>query len=169
MKNKFIALCTILICILFSVGCSNDEATDVSDFIEEVEDETQDHKPIENINKQEGDADVDLTILSSTMVFGEVFNIVISPEEYLGKTIKIRGEYYSYYDNETDNNHFFVVIADAAACCQQGLEFVLNEDYRYPEDYPEDGAEIEFTGVFDEYEEAGHTYYYLIVDEIAIL
>lgn len=181
MKSKIIILFTVLTLIFFTVGCSNDDANVEDDdnqignvnvgdnHIGEIETETQVRKPIENINKAEGDADVDLTILSSTMVFGEVFNMVTNPEEYLGKSIKIRGEYYSYYDSETDNTYFFVIIADALGCCQQGLEFTLNDDHTFPEDYPEDGKEVEFIGVFDKYEELGNTYYYLLVDEIIIL
>lgn len=173
MKNKVITLVTVLLLLLLNVGCSGDEDNNIENnenkFIIDVNNEIQPRKPIENINKGEGDADVDLTILSSTMVFGEVFNITVYPEEYMGKTIKIRGEYYSHYDDQTDNNYFFVIITDAAACCAEGLEFSLSDDYTYPEDYPEDGEQIEFVGVFDKYEELGNTYYYLLVDEISII
>ena len=51
-----------------------------------------------------------------------------------------------------------VFISDATACCSQGIEFVLTDDYTYPDDYPERGSEICVMGVFDLYEEGTYTY-----------
>ena len=45
--------------------------------------------------------DVDLTLLSSTMVFSEVSNILSNPPDYAGKTIKMRGIYNCYEDPNT--------------------------------------------------------------------
>ena len=39
----------------------------------------------------QGKVDVDLTALSSTMVYSEVFNMLNTPENYVGKTIKMTG------------------------------------------------------------------------------
>ena len=46
---------------------------------------------------------------------------------------------------------------DATACCAQGIEFVLTEDYVYPDDYPEVDEEICVVGVFDTYQEGDYT------------
>ena len=41
-----------------------------------------------------GKVDVDLTVLSSTMVYSEVYNMLYNdPAHYLGKTVKARGEF----------------------------------------------------------------------------
>jgi len=112
--------------------------------------------------------DVDLTTLSSTMIYAEVYNMMAAPEQYIGKTVKMRGQYTSSYYEETQQYYHFVVIADAAACCQQGMEFVWNGDHAYPGDYPADGTVIEVAGVFGSYEELGETYYHLTVDEITV-
>jgi hypothetical protein len=109
---------------------------------------------------------VDLTKLSSTMVYAEVYNIMSSPTDYEGKTIKAGGLYKAERYELAGPYYHFVVIADAAACCAQGLEFAWTGDHAYPKDYPKDGALIEVTGVFGRYEEKGHTYYHLVVDEI---
>ena len=50
------------------------------------------------------------------------------------------------------------IIQDATACCAQGIEFVLTEDYVYPDDYPEVDEEICVVGVFDTYQEGDYTY-----------
>lgn len=102
--------------------------------------------------------DLDLTTMSSTMVYSEVFNMVTTPENYIGKTVKMRGTYMYYYDEKPDHYYFFCLISDAMACCSQGIEFSLTMDYHYPEDYPKPDDEITVVGVFDSYEEEGNTY-----------
>ena len=37
--------------------------------------------------------DVDLTRLSSTMVYSEVYNMMYAPDDYIGKTIKMTGQF----------------------------------------------------------------------------
>ncbi len=106
----------------------------------------------------EGDVDIDLTVLSSTMVYSEVYNMMYTPEEYIGKTIKMEGQYSAYHDENTGNDYFACIIKDAMACCSQGVEFVLNDDYKYPDDYPTDGGDITVMGVFDTYMEGDNMY-----------
>ena len=102
--------------------------------------------------------DIDLTVLSATMVYSEVYNMLVTPENYIGKTVKMDGMYTHYYDEVTGNHYFSCIIADATACCSQGLEFVLTNDYTYPDDYPEEGVDICVVGVFDTYQEGDYTY-----------
>ena len=102
--------------------------------------------------------DVDLTILSSTMVYSEVYNMMIMPEDYMGKTIKMNGMFSYMTDETTGNEYYACIIMDATACCSQGIEFELAGDYTYPDDYPEIGGDITVTGTFDVYEEDGYKY-----------
>lgn len=103
--------------------------------------------------------DVDLTALSSTMVYAEVFNMMMNPSDYIGKTVKMRGAFgigYSYKKDGTmdeDTLVYACVIADATACCSQGIEFILSGEHIYPDDYPELGSEITVIGTFATYEE----------------
>lgn len=106
--------------------------------------------------------DVDLTKLSSTMIYSKVYNMVSSPDDYLGKKIKMSGSFGVYQDQTTGKNYYACLIADATSCCSQGIEFVLAEDYTYPDDYPELNSIITVTGTFDTYEEDGYTYCQLI-------
>ena len=107
---------------------------------------------------KDGKIDLDLTELSSTMVYSEVYNMMTSPENYLGKTVKMDGTFASYHDEASDKYYFACIIQDATACCSQGIEFVLTEDYSYPDDYPTEGDEICVVGVFDTYTEGEFTY-----------
>ena len=120
-----------------------------------------------------GKVDVDLTVLSSTMVYSEVYNMLYNdPAHYLGKTVKARGTF-SIYQLVTDGVlqpdpvSYVCIISDAAACCGEGMEFVLEGDYTYPNDYPELGAEITVIGEFQSYEENGMTWYHLVNARLA--
>lgn len=105
--------------------------------------------------------DFDLTTLGSDMVYAEVYNMMVFPKEYMGRTIKVSGTFTVFYDEAYGKYHFACFVADAAACCQQGIEFILAGDKTYPSDYPQEGAEIVITGVFGTYEEDGNTYWAL--------
>lgn len=102
--------------------------------------------------------DVDLTVLTSTMVYSEVYNMVYYPEDYRGKTVKMEGQYLALHDDATGQNYFCCIIQDATACCSQGIEFILTDEYRFPEDYPVPNSNICVVGVFDTYEEGEYTY-----------
>ncbi len=111
--------------------------------------------------------DVDLTKLSSTVVYSEVYNMMTAPESYIGKTVKMNGKF-SVYEATDDKGqllpngrYFACVIADATACCSQGLEFVLEGEHKYPGDYPSLGSEITVVGEFNTYIENGYRYCHL--------
>lgn len=101
---------------------------------------------------------VDLTILSSTVVYAEVYNMMYYPENYIGKTIKMKGLYDDYFDETTGKRYHACIIMDATACCAQGIEFVLTDDYEYPADYPQEADDITVEGVFDVYTEESGEY-----------
>lgn len=122
----------------------------------------QETEPVQEAQTAESSAiDVDLTLLSSTMVYSEVYNMMCTPDDYIGKTVKMQGQFSVYHDENTGNDYFACVIADATACCQQGMEFVLEGDYSYPEDYPELGTEITVVGEFETYYEGEDMYCHL--------
>ena len=102
--------------------------------------------------------DVDLTQLSSTMVYSEVYNIMMAPEDYVGKIIRMNGECVSAYYEPTDATYYSIIIQDATACCAQGIEYVLGDGQAYPED----GGEATVTGRFESYDENGTTWYHLV-------
>ena len=114
----------------------------------------------------DGEYDVDLTTLSTSMIYGQVYDMVYNPEDYLGKTVKMRGPFAYYRDEATGNEYFAVLITDAMACCSQGIEFVLDGDYTYPDDYPELNTEITVVGRFNSYKEVSIPYSQLVGAEI---
>ena len=114
-------------------------------------------KITEEAIKKEG-IDVDLTLLSPTLVYAEVYNMMVSPKSYIGKSVKMEGDFAVYHDESADKYYFACIISDATACCSQGIEFELKGDHSYPDDYPKEGEEICVVGVFDTYSEGEYTY-----------
>ncbi|MBR6478175.1 MAG: hypothetical protein IKS85_06975 [Lachnospiraceae bacterium] len=101
-------------------------------------------------------ADIDLTIMSATMIYSEVYNMMNQPEDYIGKVIKIEGQY-AIAEGE-GIRYDLCIIKDATACCAQGMEFCLTEDYVYPDAYPNEGDEIVVMGTFETYMEGEYMY-----------
>ena len=103
---------------------------------------------------------VDLTALSSTMVYAEVFAMMSSPEDYVGKTVKMqgifsKGQLYAAGSLNDGGTVFACVIQDATACCAQGIPFELAGDHTYPQDYPELGDAITVVGTFEIHHQEG--------------
>lgn len=120
-----------------------------------------------NSSLQNGEYDVDLTTLSPNMVYAQVYDMIYNGEKYNGMSVKAEGPF-AYYKEKDGRELFAVVIMDATACCAQGIEFVLDGDYKYPEDYPEIGTEITITGKFNSYEEDDVKYCQLLDAEIEV-
>lgn len=95
--------------------------------------------------------DIDLTVMSSTMVYSQVSEIMADPDAYVGKIMKMKGLLTVFHSEETGKYYFGCLIQDATACCAQGIEFELAGDYQYPDDYPPENTEITVVGVFDTY------------------
>jgi len=154
---------------LLLTGCSGNSTSEAADIQEETTGESAGGTEDLSLESTNNDVDVNLTALSSIMVYSEVYNMMTVPDDYLGKSVKMRGEYAGTYYDVTDQYYHYVIIADATACCQQGLEFIWEGEHNYPDDYPELGTEVEVSGVFGSYDELGLTYYYISVEDIEII
>ncbi len=105
--------------------------------------------------------DIDLSKMNITMAYSSIANILMKPDNYLGKTIKIRGLFDSAQDPETGIDYFAVALMDATACCAMGLDFSPKKEYnyKYPEDFPAIGSNITVVGKFEMYREGEDIYY----------
>lgn len=98
--------------------------------------------------------DIDLTQLSTAMVYGIVYQMMFFPEDYVGLTLRMEGEFFVWINPMTDRQHYSTIVKDALACCQQGLEFRLAQAV-YPHDYPEIGTQNTVVGQVALYEVDG--------------
>lgn len=105
----------------------------------------------------------DLTKMNGNMTaihINQMHNL--RPGAYLGKTIRLSGEFSCAKNSNTGEYCYFVVVKDAIACCAQGVEF------KYCGEYPEGSPVITIEGIFKEYSFSGKSYYYIEVSELII-
>ena len=110
--------------------------------------------------------DLDLSVMSGTVVYAQVYNLLCDPTAWLGKTIRMAGFYSAFQDQSTGTVYHACVIPDVTACYAQGIEFVRAGEHAWPEDYPEDAADITVTGRLELYEENGVKYLHLVDAEL---
>ncbi len=147
-KKSLIGLIVVMTASMLCFSACGGEASSAG--------ETEVQKP-PSAGSEDG-VDLDLTRMSSTVVYAEVYNMMTSPEFYVGKRIKMRGVFDVYEDIASDKLYYACVIADATACCAQGIEFNRDGVFSFPEDYPEIGTEITVTGTFEIYQDGESQY-----------
>lgn len=153
----------LFICILVGIllaGCNGIKGTQNVKEGEAVVKKEGDTGTVEKAEPQVEDRedrkkiDVDLTALSATMVYSEVYNMLMSPQDYMGKLVKMEGICGRYHDEEKNKDFYACIILDATACCSQGIEYELAKGQKYPKE----GENICVTGRFDTYQEGKNTY-----------
>lgn len=165
--KKLISLLLTALFVLSLAACSNGNtsqpAAPVSSAVSETTAEIPATSPAAtdpaaaNQSAKSADGiDVDLTAMSSTMVYSEVLNMQQTPDKYVGKIVKMKGPF--NVSEIGDNRYFACIIADATACCSTGIEFVWAGDHSYPEDYPKKDQEITVVGTFNTYMEGSSKY-----------
>ncbi|MBR5896219.1 MAG: hypothetical protein IKZ39_01220 [Lachnospiraceae bacterium] len=135
---------------------SNEEVEESANTID-VNTEYEDFETVETSEGSE-DVDVDLTAISGILVYSEVYNMMSTPENYMGKKIKMEGIYAIYFDDTYSTRYDACIVQDATACCATGIEFELSDELKFPDDYPEEGKIITVEGTFDTYDEGSYTY-----------
>ena len=113
--------------------------------------------------------DIDLNNLNANVVYSQVFLMMTEPDKFIGKRIRMSGQFNVYAAEEGNpsgvTEYYAIKIADAQACCQQGIEFVW-PGHTYPDGFPEVKSNASVTGIFEVYEENGKKYCRLIADTV---
>ena len=141
------------------------QVDDIEDVVNELEDQsetslTDGSDTIELVDlyqsapEVEYDDFIDLTLLDKDMVYAMVYQMMINPDDFRDKTIRMQGSFTSYYYEPNDKYYFAVLIEDALACCSSGIEFVWGDgSHIFPDEYPEEGQQVIVTGVYQTYKE----------------
>ena len=182
-KKYYKKAVVLLLCIILMTGCANDGNTSIitggqnsvdkelsdqtakqSGNLDSSGDESGTEPTISSVDIEReattencsGDVDIDLTSMGSDMVYATVYQFMVNPGEYIGKTVKMEGTYYASYYDQIEQYYHYCIIKDAMQCCSQGMEFIWDDgSHVYPDDYPEDGTQIVVTGTFATYREEG--------------
>ncbi len=153
MKEKVFKKYLLLILFVCLAGCSKNSKN------------TRNHAKKSVADLQENESafalDIDLTKMSATMIYSQIFNMIIEPEVFEGNIIKVAGKFTEISDSETSQISYAVLIPDATACCQQGLELRWEGRSELSGECPELDSEIVVTGkytvMYDE-NDIMHTY-----------
>lgn len=106
--------------------------------------------------------DLDFSELSATLRFSLANLMMVQPQDYWGKTIRIDGQY-MFLDTPEFGDVHLVLIMDETNCCQGYMEFELPSGAPYPQD----GDYIGLVGEFTQLVTPELTYTALVVDKFA--
>ena len=128
MKKRF--LCVLLFALFCLAGCAQNEPpaqtgtqseTETAAASTELQTEAV---PTTIVLPQDlPQVDFDLSAMSRTVMYAQVYDMIYNPDQYLGKTVRILGPVDQYDEEETGQTHYVCLIQDATACCTQGIEF----------------------------------------------
>ena len=107
--------------------------------------------------KDEDSMYLDISEMSTTMAYTQVYNMTNFPEAFTDKTIKMKG----VLATDEGNTSYFCGVVDEAACCAAYMEFAWAGEHA-KEDYPALGTIVTIEGKFSTYVENGNTYTKLI-------
>ena len=108
-------------------------------------------------SKKVSDVDVDLTTMSSTMVYSYVADMLENPSDYKGQLVRMDGD-----SNTTHGGTHSCIVYDALGCCIEGIEYILADEEA---DYPDDGEGITVVGTFATYTK-GEGKYFVLIDAV---
>ena len=98
--------------------------------IDSLQTKTRDIIALSEDKKDEQPKFLDLTPMSDTALYSEVFNILLAPDKYDGTIVKIKGTF--EYSKDKNQTHTFCVVQDGPKCCSVGIEFRLKENIPLP-------------------------------------
>lgn len=99
--------------------------------------------------------DIDFTKFNFNIASAQIFDMMVDADNYLGKTVRIKGKFYTA---DTEFGQLYSVLYyDATACCQTGLSFIPSSKTKLP-GLLED---IEVCGIYKIKKLNGHDYHYI--------
>ena len=113
------------------------------------------------------DVDLDLTTMSSTMIFAQISDVVFNVQNYLGTSLRLNGTFQLWQDSntETKKNIYVVMVWDAMGCCPQGIELRLPEGMEKPKDL----SDIQVEGIISLRNVDKYQYLYIDVTDLDVI
>ncbi len=53
----------------------------------------------------------------------------MTPEDYVGKSVRMNGMYVSFYEKENDFRYFACIVKDATACYSKGMIWFIPSEF----------------------------------------
>ena len=163
MKKALVLFLFFSLTLIFS--CSKTKEQSVSEYEEPAQNKTSATvSPEKGSDKNSSAAkaaskiDYDLSNMNYNMISSITFEMLIEPQKYAGKTIKICGQFYTEVEEEI--RYFSVIIWDATLCCPAGMDFIPPATMTFPDDFPPEETQITVTGTLRENPEDGNLLFY---------
>jgi uncharacterized membrane protein YcgQ (UPF0703/DUF1980 family) len=115
-------------------------------------------------------ADDELIEITERLFVGQVNDIYINAEDYIGKTLRYQGLFQTSLWPETGEVYCYVV-RNGPGCCgtdsNPGFEVIWEDDS--DKEYPSYDDWVEATGVLESYEEDGYTYLRVNLESLEVM
>ncbi len=99
--------------------------------------------------------DINLSHFNPNLLYAEVYNMSQNPQNYIGKTIKLIGQfgYYQKFDNSgrplPESRIPICIIGDAMGCCWIEIRLMPINEAEFFQNYPAHDSTIVITGICD--------------------
>ena len=116
-----------------------------------------------------GGFDYDLSKMGESTAYAQLVDFMNNQPSYLGKTIKIKGDFYIQSADDNSKDYYYIILNDTTACCSAYIECIANGcSLPAKSSNPDTGdiVTITATGIIGSYEEYGQIYYVLEADSI---
>ncbi len=121
-----------------------------------IEDGIETQKSEEKLSELSPKIDFDLSKMNYNMLSAITFEMLVEPQKYVNKSVKISGQFYSELYEE--KRYYSVIVWDATLCCPAGMDFIPPEGYEFPGDFPSLEDNITVTGTMLENKDTGEIY-----------
>ena len=148
---KKIVSVLFIISLLSLCACSKKKETEE---ISQTQTKTEEQEQIVTVPK----VDYDLSNMNYNMLSTITFEMLIEPEKYNNKTVKICGQFYT--EVEENVRYYSAITWDATLCCPAGMDFIPPAGMKFPEDFPTEESQITVTGTLHENPEDGNLLFY---------
>ena len=111
----------------------------------------------DNTETKISEPDINISSGDTNIIYSKANEIATDYNKYLGKTIRIKGNYKAEYGK--NRNYYYCTVTDPTACCSAGFEFILKDKSK-----PNLGDNATFTvqGTLHSYKEGDNLYLELI-------
>lgn len=93
---------------------------------------------------------LDFTKMNYNMASGVIFDMMVAPQKYKNKTMKIHGQFYT--EVHSDKRIFAILIWDLTGCCPTGVTIVPLSSMKFPSDFPKQDEYVTVTGTLEIFE-----------------
>jgi hypothetical protein len=111
-------------------------------------------------------ADSDVIEVREKMFVGQMNDMFLNPDDYVGKTIRYEG-FYDYFENEALGEQYDYVVRNGPGCC--GYDSLVGLEIFWDGEMPQKNDWCRVQGVLEAYEEDGGNYLVLNLESLEVL